>query len=290
VKYLIQKGSTKNVFMILVAILLVGGAFLLAEYRNKQTENIYTNTIIEKPNYNENIESDIDWKKILLVNDYATTSGSTGDSNKVNEKLTATDLLGRDFFARYMELRQMGGANDKLSQEQLVTEILESGVMLSTPKIYTVADILIKYDDNTDSLKKYGNDAGGIIKSNSISSRNEAIITKDAIDTDNMKILKELDPIIKSYRNTLTSLLKVQAPQSISNMHLDLVNSMSSLVFIAEGLRKVDVDPLAGIQAIARYTATMQQFAASVNNIKNKLLPLGIVYSTKEGGTFFLPN
>ena len=276
--------------MILVAILLVGGAFLLAEYRNKQTENIYTNTIIEKPNYNENIESDIDWKKILLVNDYATTSGSTGDSNKVNEKLTATDLLGRDFFARYMELRQMGGANDKLSQEQLVTEILESGVMLSTPKIYTVADILIKYDDNTDSLKKYGNDAGGIIKSNSISSRNEAIITKDAIDTDNMKILKELDPIIKSYRNTLTSLLKVQAPQSISNMHLDLVNSMSSLVFIAEGLRKVDVDPLAGIQAIARYTATMQQFAASVNNIKNKLLPLGIVYSTKEGGTFFLPN
>jgi len=289
VKYSIQKGSTKNVLMILVAVLLVGGAFLLAEYRNKKAEIVYTNTPVSMENDFEQLSDNVDWKKILIVNDISTSTNAK-DLTLEKEKLTSTDLLGRDFFARYMELRQIGGANDKTSQEDLVTEVLRNGVMMTTPKTYTVVDILTKEDSSSESLRKYGNDVGSIIKKYSVVSRNEAVIAKDAMDKENMKILEELDPIVKSYKNTLAALLKVQAPTSISKSHLELVNAMSSMVFIAEGLRKSGVDPLAGIQAVARYAATAQQFASAINNIKNQLTIIGIVYAKNEGGVLFIPN
>jgi hypothetical protein len=275
--------------MILVAVLLVGGAFLLAEYRNKKAEIVYTNTPVSMENDFEQLSDNVDWKKILIVNDISTSTNAK-DLTLEKEKLTSTDLLGRDFFARYMELRQIGGANDKTSQEDLVTEVLRNGVMMTTPKTYTVVDILTKEDSSSESLRKYGNDVGSIIKKYSVVSRNEAVIAKDAMDKENMKILEELDPIVKSYKNTLAALLKVQAPTSISKSHLELVNAMSSMVFIAEGLRKSGVDPLAGIQAVARYAATAQQFASAINNIKNQLTIIGIVYAKNEGGVLFIPN
>ena len=254
--------------MILVAVLLVGGAFLLAEARNKQAEIVYTSPTISTPTGLADLGNDVDWKKILLANEQA-SSTNTKDLTKDQEELTGTDLLGRDFFAKYMELRQMGGANDKLSQEDLVSQVLKNGVMLASPKTYTIADILIKDDSSKEAIKKYASDVEMVFKLYTISSRNEAVIAKDAVDRETPEILKEIDPIIKSYKNILSGLIKIQAPQTITKMHLDLVNSVSSLVFIAENLRKIGVDPLAGVQAIARYLATIQQFSTAFNNVKN---------------------
>lgn len=288
-KYLYNKGSTKNVLIILVAIGLVGAAFAFAEYKNKKTEIVYKNSDVDVIKQDSKSQNEIDWKKILEANDIATTSKSN-DLTKTKDKLTSTDLLGRDFFARYMELRQMGGANDKASQEELVSQVLQSGIMLASPKEYTIVDIKTTNDDSTDAIKKYANDAGYVFKTYSISSRNEAVIAKDALDKENPAILKELDPIIKSYRNILNGLLRVNSPQSMSKMHVDLINSVSSLLFIVEKLRVTDVDPLAGVQAVARYTPTIQIFADAIINIKNKLISLNIKYGANEGGTFFIPN
>lgn len=275
--------------MILVAVLLVGGSFVLAEYKNQKTKIEYTNTVVSSLENTQNSENSVNWKKILLANEQASTT-VTKDLTQNKEKLSQTDMLGRDFFAKYMELRQTGIANDKASQEDLVSQVLKNGVMLASPKTYTENDIITSDDTSKEALIKYGNDAGIIFKKNSISSRNEAVIAKDAIDKDNPKILEELDPIIRSYRNILNGLLKVRAPQSMSVKHLDLINSISSLVFIVENLRKVSIDPLAGVQAIARYTPTIQQFSNAIINIKNQFILFGIKYSSSDGGSFFLPN
>ena len=292
-KYSIKKSGTKNVLMILIAIMLVSGAFVFAEYRNKQVITTYSNeTVIasDNDNYNKIInENDIDWKKILIANDLSSSTKKI-NSIKQNENLTQTDLFSRDFFTRYMELRQMGISNDKISQEDVASQVLKNGIMLSVPKTYKESDILINNNTDIESLRKYGNDAGQIFKTYVVKSRNEAIIVKDYTDKSDPKILEELDPIIKSYKNMLNGLLKVSAPTSLSNEHLNLINTMSSLVYIVEGLRKMDIDPLAGIQAVARYTETYQQFISVINNIKSKLSSTGIIYSNIDGGSFFIPN
>lgn len=284
-----NKGSKKNVLIILVAIVLVGLVFVFAEYRNKKVEITYKNEVAGLTKQDINSDNYVDWQRILEVNDIS-SSTKISDLNKDKEKLTSTDLLGRDFFAKYMELRQMGDVNDKASQEELVGKVLQSGIMLASPKEYSIIDITTINDDSAESIKKYANDAGYIFKIYSISSRNEAVITKEAIEKESPATLKELDPIIKSYNNILNGLLKVKVPQSMSKMHVDLVNSVSSLVFIVEKFRVSDVDPLAGVQAVARYTSTIQLFADAMNNIKSKLLSLNIKYNANEGGTFFIPN
>lgn len=283
-----NKGSKKNVLIILVAIVLVGLVFVFAEYRNKQVEITYKNEVTGLTKQDINSDNYVDWQRILEANDISSSTKTSDLNNK--EKLTSTDLLGRDFFAKYMELKQMGSINDKASQEELVGKVLESGIMLASPKEYSIVDIATINDDSTESIKKYANDAGYVFKTYSISSRNEAVITKEAIEKESPATLKELDPIIKSYKNILNGLLKVKAPQSMSKMHVDLVNSVSSLVFIVEKFRVSDVDPLAGVQAVARYTSTIQLFADAMNNIKSRLLSLNIKYNANEGGTFFIPN
>ncbi len=287
-KYLYNKGSTKNVLMILVAIGLVGVAFFVAEYRNNRSEIVYKNNPVSIVSP-DNPKASVDWQKILEANDIASTSKST-DLTKSKDKLSSTDLLGRDFFARYMELRQMGYANDKASQEELVGQVIQSGVMLASPKEYSIINLKIINNDSVDVIRKYANDAGYVFKTYSISSRNEAVIAKDSFDKENPAILKELDPIIKSYKNILNGLLNVEVPQLMSKMHIDLINSVSSLVFIVEKLRISDVDPLAGVQAVARYTPTVQIFADAILNIKNKLTSLSLKYNDNEGGSFFIPN
>lgn len=287
-----KKPNTRNVLMIIIAILLVSGAFVLAEYRNKQANLVYSNkniAVLDRSNDLADLENTTDWKKILLANDIGSSTKIT-DLTKSEEKLTATDILGRDFFARYMELRQMGGVGDKLSQQELINQVLKNGMILSTPKAYTSLEILTKSDSSVESIKQYGNQIGNIFKTYTISSRNEAVIAKDAMEKENPEILKELDPIIKSYKNIINGILKIQAPQDMAVIHLNLVNSVNSLIFVAESFRKSAVDPLAGIQATSLVLRNIQDLNTIFGEIRNKFNSLNISYSNNESGSIFISN
>lgn len=320
--------STKNVLLIFIAILLVGGGFIVAEYRNGKAEAIYsapiTATVTDDDLTNiQKTDSDgdglADWEEILIGTDPknadtdhdGTPDGkevqlgrnplvkgpndkisktASADLTKTTENLTATDKLGRDFFARYMQLRAMGISSDKQSQSEIVNESLRNGSVISRPKTYTSTEILIRSDNNKESVKKYINDAGAVFKRYSIHSRNETIIAKEAIERKDSNVLKEIDPIIVSYRNTFNGLLKVEVPQAMTQMHVDLINSVNILLFVAEGLRKADVDPLLGIQATSMYIDGVQSFVVAYNGIKSYLTFLGITYVSDDGGSFFQKN
>lgn len=282
-----KKPNTKNVLMILIAILLVGGAFLVAEYRNKQVELVNNEAvIISTTTYTGFIENTEDWKKILIATDKSASS-TLKDLTKNNEVLTPTDILARDFFARYMELKQLGTSKDPESQADLVKNAL-SNVVLEQPKLYTTNDkILTKADISKEAVKQYGNEIGNIFLKNRTGSRNEAIIARDALQKGDPELLKELDPIISSYQKMLNSFIKVVVPQSLLNAHLNLINSMNSALFIVTQLRKSGADPLSGVQATARYQATVKQMHDSLAAIRKGILDLGITYNTSEGGYIF---
>lgn len=274
--------------MILIAILLVGGAFLVAEYRNKQDSKlIYTGTTLSTSTDLQNYENAIDWKNILLAID-KTSSSTVKDITKKPEELTPFDILGRDFFARYMELRQMGNSADKLNQQDLINQTLRN-VVLSKPKLYTSDEITVHADSSIPSIKQYGNNIAGIFKKYSINSRNEGVIARDAIQRDDSEILKELDPLIESYRNIVTAILKTPAPQTISAKHLDLLNGMNAALFVVQSFRKSGSDPIAGLQASSQYLPARQKILDAMNDIKIYLASLNITYSPSEPGNLFIP-
>lgn len=282
--------ARKNVLMILIAILLVGGAFLLAEYRNKQAEQlIYTGTTIATSSDLSDYENATDWKNILLATD-KNASSTVKDITKQPEKLTPVDVLGRDFFARYMELRQMGNVDDPLSQQVLINEVLRNGFVTDSPKVYAGTDIVVKEDVSMASIRQYGNDLGSILKTYSVQSRNEAVITQEALTKSDPTILKELDPILVSYKNILTNILKIPVPQTLAKNHLDLVNIMSSSIFMIENFKKSVDDPIAGIQATNLAVKNTENVISIFDNIRKSFSSLGITYSASEGGSILIPQ
>lgn len=283
--------------MIFAAILLVGGSFVFAEYRNRQAKSIYNaqeKTLSASANDGIDISSkDIDtdndgskdWEEILAgtnPNDpkskpTATKVAATADITKKDseEKLNQIDLVSRDFFARYMELRQLGTAGDKNTQDDLAQKTVNN-IVISKPIDYKLSDIITKTDSSVGAIKEYSEQIGGIFKKHAISSRNELIIVKDAGDNENADTLKELDPIILSYKGIINDLLKVRVPESIKLMHLDLINAVNGSIFVDKSFRNYMINPIEGVQAVAYYEIVAKNLLDAVNAIKGYLKYLGL--------------
>lgn len=288
-----MKYPIKNILLILVAILLVGGSFFYVEFRNKKTKEVYVSDNLKVINPSTDIapaeldtdgDGSKDWEEILVGSDPSDPKSkpstekakiATDLTKKPAEKLSNIDLISRDFFARYMELRQIGASSDPVSQKELVRNTAQN-IILAKPVLYKIEDISTKPDSGNEEVKAYGDAVSIILKKNAIKSRNEAIIAQDYIKNENAKILAELDPIIASYKKMVSELLKLKVPQSIALLHLNLVNSINGAVFLAQSFRNSAANPVEGIQAVAYYEAVQNDIFGSARAIKSYFKYLGI--------------
>ncbi len=309
--------------LIVLAGLVVVGAFVLAEYRNKQIKKVVYSSIVATSTEGlsselQNIDTDTDglkdWEEVLLGTDpdkSDTDGDGTADGKEAvagrnplvkgpndsqketakngipNEKLTQTDILSRDFFARYMELNQTGLSGDAQSQSELIGQVLKNGIVLSSPKVYTQKDMVISADESTAAIRKYGNEVGAIFKKNKNSRRDETVIANDSLEKEDPEILKEIDPIISTYKSILQSLLNTPTPQVMISMHTDLINSVSRFLFVAESLRQTDVDALKGLQGASGYMAAGESFFNALRALTTYFSSVGISYTQNEGGGMF---
>lgn len=279
--------NAKILFMIFIAIILVGGAFLLAEYRNRTAQTVFTKPEIHTDITSNTISNDIDWKKVLISNDLVSTS-TVKDLTKKSEKLTPIDILARNFFSKYMEMNQNGTLNDASSQQELVTDIIQNGITLSKPKTYTIKDLTILNDDSKVALRYYGNAIGDIFKNNAVNARNEAVVAKEALEKKDPSILKEIDPLIENNTRALNQLIKTPVPQSLANNHLRLINAMSSVVFMDKGFRESLIDPIYALQATGLYMENSKNILEAMAMIRNSLKTNEITFLSGEGGSIFI--
>ena len=299
-----------------MAILVVVGAFALAEYRNKQgkklvydapivtpgTENLSSEILNEYANRDSDEDGLKDWEELLSGTDphKADTDGngikdgkepvSSSGSIAVAVELSPTDKLARDFFARYMELNQVGLSGDAASQTELIGQVLKNGMVLAVPKTYSLKDVLVIQDTSTVAIKKYGNEVGGIFQRNQNLGRDEAVIAREAVEKEDPEILKEIDPIISIYKNVVQELLKVRVPQNEAKMHVDTINAMNKFLFVAESFRHTDIDPLRGLQGASTYLEAGESLFNALRSLSRHFSSLGISFTTSEGGTMFTPH
>lgn len=323
--------SLKNIFLIGIAVLTVGAAFVFAEYRNRQTdklayvapsvalENDQKNGLNESQNLDSDNDGLKDWEEVLLGTDPhnpdtdgdGTTDGKEVELNRnplvkgPNDSIKATtasvskneaplspiDIAARNFFSKYMELRQMGVSGDKASQDELVSEVIHNDIIFPSPKVYTMKDIIVSNSLTTpDSTKKYGNDTGLVFKMNPITGRDESVIAKESIDKGDPSILKEIDSNLNAYKNILAGLLKVQVPSDMAKMHLAIINSMSEFYFIASSLRESDKDAIKGIAAVSKEIDAAKTLESALVAVRNYLIISGISYNATEPGSLFVIN
>lgn len=281
----------------MAAILLIGGAFLFNKYRNERVKALYvanenkSSVSISNTDLSSSSEEDSDndgskdWEEILVGTDPKNAKDKPSSSKSVatadltrkstQEKLEPIDLISREFFARYMELRQSGSSKDKQSQENLAQRTA-GNIVLSQPGKYELKDIITKSENNTDSIKQYGKDISLIFQKNTIKARNEAVITKEAFETEDLEMLKEIDPSIESYKKIINSLLILKVPKTVETLHLDLINAMNGSLFVAKSFRNAGINPVEGVQAVQYYPVVQKNLYDAINAIKSYFKYLGI--------------
>lgn len=318
----------KNIILIVMAISIVAGAFVFAEFRNNQLKKVVYDAPIATGNNDELSSAALsdyslkdtdaddlkDWEEVLLGTDPRkadTDADGTPDGKEANSgrnplvkssndgmrntsvststkaNLTPTDKLARDFFARYMELNQLGLAKDAQSQQELVGQVLKNGLVLEIPKSFTLKDIKISPDSSKEYATRYGNLLGAVFNNNQILGRDEAVIAKESLEKEEPEILREIDPIISAYKKIVEGLLKISAPANAASVHLGIVNSVSKFLFIAESFRKSDVDALKGLQAASGYLDAGKSLIDSLQAMKKYLSSLNISYAPNEPGNMF---
>ncbi|MEK7609915.1 MAG: hypothetical protein AAB470_02225 [Patescibacteria group bacterium] len=229
-----------------------------------------------------------DWKKQFLVSGSSTTSLSRSVLVLKEQDLgplTLTDQFGRNFFTSYMQLKQSNlTTNDKAVGDAVDYTIGNTLAVAAQPKFYSASDIFISTDVSADSIRSYGNFVGSAFIKYSPQT-DAAEVASNAFNAGNMDLLTQIDPIISGYQKTINALISIPTPTSVAKYHIDLINGLSSIMYVAQGLRGSEKDPMQAMIALGTYDVAHTILESALLNIKNYFDSNDISYSTNEAGS-----
>lgn len=278
----------KQTFFIFVIclFLVLGVSFFINGLPSTKNKIVYQNTSI-KPQIISNekpIETETDWQKAFLdqKDNVKIDPVNVVDKTKVKEEsLNPTELLGRNFFTKYVQLRQSGLTTDTEAVNAVANQVINDGVSsIKGPSSYTAKNIKISSGSSVDDIKKYAENLMLILK-DSMPVKNEAEIAMNAFDSGDMNLLKEIDKVVAGYKKADSKLLETPVPQILAQYHLDLINGLSIQTFNAQSLRNSDKDPLTGLAAIGMEVKSLQAIANAIAGMQKIF--------TQQGITFVLP-
>ncbi len=225
-----------------------------------------------------------DWQKQFFENDktgaYKATEKTTAKPAAKNLPLTATDLLGRNFFTKYVELRQSGLSSDAKAVNNaaaaVISESLAGIAGIAEPKVYSLKDLKV-VADNIETTKAYAENLMKILK-DWMPAKNEVEITMNAFEKNDMTLLKNIDMVTNGYKSVSAKLLALPVNQTLAGDHLDLINGINLQIFNARALRRADVDPVTALAAINLEIKSLEAISKAVGNMQNYFTKAGIVF------------
>lgn len=193
------------------------------------------------------------------------------------ENLTETEKFSREFMATAVALSQTGGVDqdtaDKLS-DSLIAKMQDSVVR----KIYLISDIKITEENSLKTFSTYNNELSSIFTKYQMKTSVLEILQEFIGDgeNENAEALKKLDPVIKQTDTIIKVLVSTTTPQSLSQLHLELVNALERLLENLTDISLFDVDPIMSIGAISKYEE-------NTTSLENAVLKLGAELKKKLG-------
>ena len=224
--------------------------------------------------------SNVDWQKQFLgaaANTSAFKATGTMVASKNDAGLTAVDDLGRNFFTKYAELRQSGLTTDPQTVNDAMGQVASQAVSeLSGPKVYSLKDIVIGGNSRT-VTSAYGN-AVVLVFRDYMPKQNEAVVAQQAFDDNDMSELAQINPIISSYKDAISLLIKIPTPQPLAQYHVNLINGLSIALYNAESFRHVDTDPVRGLAAVGLEMVWLKDVSLAIADIQNYFIGAGIPF------------
>lgn len=198
---------------------------------------------------------------------------NTQDTQKNNlenydpkELLTQTDLLARDIFSLYINLKQNNSLGTE-DQDLLINQLIQKNLNQKEQKIkiYNLDDLKINPNSSKENIEKYAQDLKSTL-STIPELRDDNFILNEALKENDPKKLKEIENNVVYYKQLISDLLKIEVPEILQNKHLALINIFKKMSSSAEKLTGAFDDPVAVlIEAKKYYEHTDEIFSISVD-------------------------
>lgn len=222
-----------------------------------------------------------------------TNETATSTTPAANENLTATERLGREFFANFLAAQQSGiPITQDSMQGDMQTLVANTALLLNTKK-YTVADAHIISDNSKNALRTYGNALGDIAiryTPKNDPGENEIGVLNLAVQNKKYAELQKLDPKIEAVTKTLEGAVALPVPETIAPLHIHLLNTMSDYKEMLRGIRAAEDDPVRALIAVGNNQKDLIALAGAIRDIGRYFIKQGIDFGTKEGGYIFVKS
>ncbi len=182
----------------------------------------------------------------------AETVGGNNSTQSANIKLTETDKFSQELLTTMVSLIQ-GGSLDEATVEQISTSLAENIENSTQRKIYTLSNLKISTNNSSQYLLTYNLQLYDIYKGNQSEKGVIDILEELMADYEDITILLKFDPIIAKKRKIINEIVKMNVPQSLSSLHLQLVNTSQGIVENIEDIKLINDDPLVAMSAIMQY-------------------------------------
>lgn len=217
---------------------------------------------------------------------YPLVPGTAEDVN--NGETTRTNALARAFMSSlYASSQQEGGTTPEdidVLNELLATEVLQNAI----PDPYTTSDIIVG-NDSDETLRAYANVLGAHIEAyNKLGAPYELTIISEAITREQFSNLHDLERFAIFFAHVASDLEKAQAPQSLANTHLILINSIAVMSESLARIADTENDVVLGFSGLAQYQTTLAAFGESVHTIAESVTNRNIIFSPSESGKAFI--
>ncbi|MDD5720940.1 MAG: hypothetical protein PHT16_00625 [Candidatus Pacebacteria bacterium] len=193
-----------------------------------------------------------------------------GSSSTGTENLTQTEKFSRELFATVAALNQNGQV-DQATIDALSNSLAEKVENSTQRKVYTISDIKIINIDTKQAIQKYSDALNAIYLKQHIKKSVPMVLQEFIADETNLDKLLELDPIISQANQTINESLKIQVPQSLSALHLDLINNFQRIEENVSDIKLFDSDPIVAIGAITQYGNNAIALAKSAKNLTDAI-------------------
>ena len=199
---------------------------------------------------------------------------------------TETDRLSREFFAKYLTIKQSGVPFTAEEEEKLLADFTQRYPEPRAKKIFTESDIVLAKNDDVASLRAYGNAIGTVINAHKEKEdvENELIIFERALENEDALDLQNLDGRVKRYESILAGFKTIPAPRNVMLIHLDLLNSIESIKESVDGMAGALTDSVRALSAATAYPAAIEDLTKALDDIARFFEMKQITFGKDEPG------
>lgn len=192
------------------------------------------------------------------------------------DSLTYEDKVSRLLLSNYFTFKQAGVSLNNNNMQALI-DTLPAYTFSNEISPYTLTDIVITKDTSSASQKSYGNAVGSVLQNKGDSEQGalSALYAFMAFSEsgDRTKFANDIQKIIGEYTAIESALIKITVPEDIATIHVDILNTLKTVVRDLEGIAMIEESAVTTLAAFGTYqddsVLVTQAFDALQTHFKN---------------------